>query len=363
VARDWLFVSKPLRPPFRDGSTVLVRDLVTSLGAEWDVAYFGDPQAPLRGRGPVLPAPAMGYSPSLRDKLRAFGPLMQSRYRARGVHFFFTPNAVTSTVVGALRRVHRGRPLLQTVMAGTGVARHVYRLEALDRVVLHSRWAMSALVQAGLSEERLRCIYPAVQVADVLPDLPAARSVRVLYAGDLRPEVVERLGAVARALEGTDAVLEVACRPKGQHHGRLADALAAGLARETAAGRVRLYGEVPDLGALLQSATVQIFVADEVGAKVDLPLVLLEGLARGVPVLMVDQPPFSEILTVARDRGLDVGLALPPGELPEALRQLVDAPGALAARRGDAHRLAREAFALERLAREYADLYAELGAG
>jgi glycosyltransferase involved in cell wall biosynthesis len=222
---------------------------------------------------------------------------------------------------------------------------------------------MSALAQAGLPEERLRCIYPGVRVTDVLPEPPEARPVRVLYAGDLRPEVVERLGALARALEGTDAVLEIACRPKGQHHGSLADALAAGLAREITAGQVRLHGEVPDLGALLRSASVQVFVADEVGAKVDLPLVLLEGLAHGVPLLVVDQPPFSEILTVARERGLDVGRALPAGELPEALRRLVEAPEALAARRGDAHRLAREAFALERLARDYADLYAELGAG
>jgi glycosyltransferase involved in cell wall biosynthesis len=355
----WLLISKPLRPPFRDGSTVLIRDLVRALPPERRIVHLGDPSHPLRPNTEVVDLPAMGYSPGLLAKVRVLAAMMHPRRRHMPVHLCFTPNAVTSRAVALLRAAQPRRLLVQSLMSAHGAESWVPLLRPLDAVVVLSNHTEQRLIAAGLPADRLHRIYPAV--ASARPDRPAevAARRRLLYAGDLDLEVAARLLALARALPPTWS-LTIACRPKSDTDAAARERLRTALPPELTA-RVELLGEVADMDLLLRTASLQLYAADHVRRKVDLPLVLLEGLARGVPVLAVDAEPVRELFTVAARHHLDIGAAVPAA--PEAFaRAVLDhlAPEPLQARSAAAAELAAREFSLPTMARCYGALHAAL---
>jgi len=127
--------------------------------------------------------------------------------------------------------------------------------------------------------------------------------------------------------------------------------------------------EVEDMDELLRSTSLQLYVADHARRKVDLPLVLLEGMARGVGLAALGVPPVAEIFAVAREEGLRIGLELAPGEPgaddPHAHALALGAAlvdrAALLGFGADARRLVERRFSTDGMARAYAQLYATLG--
>jgi glycosyltransferase involved in cell wall biosynthesis len=365
----WLIISKPLRPPFRDGSTVLIRDLVRALPPERRVVHLGDPARPLRADTEVIDIPAMGYSPGLWAKVRVLAAMLHPRRRHMPVQLCFTPNPITSRAVALLRFLQPRRLFVQSLMSAHGAEGWVPLLRPLDAVVVLSQHTERRLIAAGVPAEKLHLIYPAVAAA--VPDPPAevAARRRLLYAGDLDAEVAARLIALARALHLTHSTaipaarwsLTIACRPKSEGDAAAREALRAALPGELAAGTVELLGEVDDMDALLRSASLQLYAADHVRRKVDLPLVLLEGLARGVPVVAVDADPVRELYAVATRHDLAVGAAVPAA--PEAFARAVLGlltPHNLQASSAAAAVLAAREFSLDVMARCYGALHAAL---
>lgn len=357
--RPWLIISKPLRPPFRDGSTVLLRDLVRHMPATRALAYLGDPAAPLRPADLVIGAPAAGYAPGLGDKLRA---LMAMIWRpSLPVHLSFTPGRATSTVVSILRRLQPRRLFVQSLMSSHGAEGWAELLRPLDAVVALSRGTAARLHAAGVPAAKVVTIHPAVAAVAADPPSAVAARRRLLYAGDLDPEIGARLIALARATADTGWSLTIACRPKAEGDAEARAHLRTALAGDLASGRVELLAEVADMDALYRRSAVQLYAATHTRRKVDLPLALLEGLARGVPAAIVDVSPAAELLTVGRELGLSAGLAVPaaPDAFARAVADLVrgdtvpacsDAAAALAVR----------AFSLSQMASRYDALYTDL---
>jgi glycosyltransferase involved in cell wall biosynthesis len=363
VTSHWLFVSKPLLAPLTDGTQVLVSHLVRHLADRFRVSYFGEPERPLRGglRGEALRARHMGHAPPVLAKVQMLATLVKPRYRRTPLHFFFTPNPATSTIVALLKRIAPRRPIVQSLMSSHGVARYAHLLESLDAVVVLSRHTRDELVAAGLAPTRVHCIYPAVdEVPSRQPLLP---SWRVLYAGDLDERVVDRLVRVMHAIESSPGpwTLTIACRPKAPRDAENRRRLEELLAPQIAAGRAVVRGEIGDMRALLRDTALQIFVADNVARKVDLPLVLLEGLAAGVPLVAFDFAPLNEIFTLAREHNLQVGrlVALGDGskELEDAVRETLSERGFLVRAGRQARALARLEFSLPAMVERYGALY------
>ncbi len=186
---------------------------------------------------------------------------------------------------------------------------------------------------------------------------------RFLYAGDLDLEVSGRLVEAGRALRELPGwSLEIACRPKHAEDAEARSALRRQLADQLSSGDVVLRGEVEDIDRVFRGASVQLFVASHVDRKVDLPLVLLEGLARGVPVVLADFAPVNEILATAEAHGVSVGAAFDPNEAG-ALRAAMHAAArtdTLARWHEGARVLAEAAYSLPRMASAHEALYQEL---
>ena len=364
--RRWLFVSKPVRPPFRDGTTVLVRSLIEQLPPELELTYFGDPSRALRpGRDRIIDAPPMGYAPGLVDKARVLGALIDPRRLRTPLHFFFTPNPITSSVLATLRRLQPGRVMVQSVMSPVGASEVVRQLRGLDAVVCASEHSRRALCDAGLSASVVHRIHPGVEIPSEASSR-VARHRRLLYAGDLDQAVARRVLSIVSLLlrpELEGWTLTLACRPKGPEHGSARDELTRKLVEDLGTRRVEMLSEVPDMDALLRRTSLQVFLADHVRNKVDLPLVLLEGMARGVGLVSLDFEPVSEIFASGRALGRNPGACVAsddPEALPMTLLELMTDPSRLERCGSAARDLAREAFSANVMARRYADLYASL---
>jgi hypothetical protein len=365
----WLLLCKPLRAPLRDGTTVLAAALVRALPPDLEVAYLGDPDEPLRrGLDRVLPAPAIGYAPGLRDRARLFTTLVDPRLRKLPVHLFFSPSKMVSGLLAAVRKTSPGRRFVQTVPCSDGAEHHARALASLDDVVVTSEHARAKLLAAGVAADKVVCVHPGVELVPRPVDDPAA-SRRLLYAGDLDPAVARRLLAIASVLRRPELEgwrLTIACRPKGDHDAQARTLLRTELADDLATGRVELLAEVEDMDQLLRTTALQLYLADHARRKVDLPLVLLEGMARGVGLAALGAPPVAEIFAVAGQEGLRVGLELAHGgddPQPHALAlaaALVDRE-ALLRFGADARRLIERRFTTDRMARAYVDIYGRNG--
>lgn len=297
---------------------------------------------------------ARGYSPPMSESLRVLGRLLRPD-RAAIYHFFFAPNPTTNRVARLALGLKRRRVVHTVASEPSGEVRwfadvHVALTEA----------TAEQLRRAGAPD--VRVIRPGVPVAparsrDVARatlHLPARMPI-VLFAGDL----IDGGGAdvlaesIAR-LEGIHAVF--ACRPKGQGHVERRKRLARRLG-----SKATWFGEVDDMASLIAAADVQCLPARTLRAKVDLPLVLLEGLASGIPAVVPDAAPLSE-LGGSEDGVLRVAGG-DPEALSRALSELFEAPKRREALSRAARKAGSERWSAARMARDYEILWDELEGG
>jgi phosphatidylinositol alpha-1,6-mannosyltransferase len=303
-----LFVSKPIVPPWTDGSKCLVRDVAGNLTRTQGVVMTTGAVA-----AQALPASVAtravykhrgGFAPTLQDNARVLLHLLLTR-QAELWHFVMAPNPRTCSVARALRRVRRV-PVVQTIASQPRSFADVQSLLFGDVVVAQSQWTRDSVLRA-LPEDRrfeVQVIPPPVgQVAEPEPGRVAAVRERFaipaeaplfLYPGDL--EVSRGAHFVASLVEPLlratpHAVVFFACREKTPHAANVRAELEARLH----GAPVRFAGELPDFHALLKSATALLFPVDDLYGKVDVPIALLEAMLMRVPVLALAQGPLLDL--------------------------------------------------------------------
>lgn len=313
-----LFVSKPIAPPFHDGSKCLVRDVARHL-TRVDPIVMSTPGAALlraaEGAREVRSVAAYGnpgaFTPAFSANLRAAAWLL-ARSRASVWHFVFAPNARTSGAGRFLRRL-RGVPVVQTVASPPRSFAQPESLFFGDVLVAQSAWTRDSILSSygssGLPTPTIVVIPPPVpdlnvpsadDIAQVRQSLRLTPQQRyVLYPGDLETssgaqttaEIAERLPS---ALPGVVTVF--AYRRKTAAAPEVAARLAARLPAEP----TRFVENAPNILALLAGAAAVVFPVDDLWGKVDLPIVLLEAMALGTPVIVLDRGPLCDLAGVLR---------------------------------------------------------------
>ena len=310
-----LFVSKPIAPPWNDVSKNLVRDLARNLGRARATVLTIDGAPSLGERVLMEPiyATAGRFAPGLAQNARVVRRLLTGDPHDVW-HFVFAPNPASSTVARLTSRTRRtfgwkGR-VVQTIASAPrtfdGVAQWIFG----DVVVVVSEWMRGCLLGAGVKRE-VRVIQPCAE-APAKPTEEAIRTVRreldvgdaplVLYPGDY--EVSRGAATVARAVATLarklpSARVVFACRAKTPKSAEARGLIERDLRAAGLLDRTRHAGEVKDMPALLAASSVVAFPVDDLYGKVDIPLVLLEALALGVPVVAARGGPL-EALTSAR---------------------------------------------------------------
>jgi phosphatidylinositol alpha-1,6-mannosyltransferase len=353
-----LFVSKPVVPPWNDGSKNLVRDVASHL---------------VRARATVLVtrgAPPMAhvdtdaiyrdagrFSPALASNARVFARLLRDRGHDAW-HFFFAPNPASSGAARLARTLRRfGGPVFQTVASAPRDFARAPSLLFGDRVIALSAWTRDKLVHAGVDAGRLVVIPPCAPAPRV--DEGATRRIRerhglpldaplVLFPGDYEVStgartVAEATAAIVRAVP--EARVVFACRPKSPRAAAARDALQLALGQH--AKYTYHVGEAADMGALVAAASVIAFPVDDPWGKVDVPLVLIEALALGVPMVLATGGALEAVETARFVPPRD------PARLAEEVSRVLKGGGDAAGGRA----LWRARFSPEVVAAAYDDLY------
>ena len=359
-----LLVSKPLGPPWNDSSKNLVRDLALGL-ARHEARGFGRRTGPERLGNvelePLYPAQQGGFSPALRDNARVLFRLVGGR-GADLFHFFFAPNPRTSQAA----RFAAGARRTKTIQTVCSVPRNDAALERVlfgDRIVVLSRHTEARFLDAGIARDRVVRIPPAAPPLEPLTAHQKAALRRtlgldaeaplLLYPGDLEFGNGARLVLEAHEKLANDVHLVLACRAKTPAAREVEAELRARTHTLGTAPRVTWLGETPHILELVGTADVVALPSDVAYAKMDYPLVLLEAMALGRPVIVATGTPAAEL---AEGGG---ALAVEPDAdvLARTLSELFG-DGSARDRLGETARTqAISTFSRTRMARDYELLY------
>jgi glycosyltransferase involved in cell wall biosynthesis len=306
-----LYVSKNVVPPWHDGSKNLVRDLANHVTTVQPIVMASAPSSDVRKHVQtrmVYREKASRFAPAATENFRVLWDLA-SRSDEDLRHYVFAPNPRSSSGARWVKRVRRA-PVVQTVASCPLEWRR--SLFFGDRVVAQSHHANARLAEIGVASD---VIWPCAAE----PAMPSVEEVQLfrrqkglgmeplaVYAGDY--EVSSGAQTVAKAAEylvqsGMRVVF--ACRKKTER-AALAQAEIEALHGKDKATHL---GELEDMRLLLAASSVLIFPVDNLWGKVDLPLVLLEALALGKPIVVAAGGPLEEIPTA---------VVVPPRE-PDAL--------------------------------------------
>lgn len=323
ASADVLFVTKPLAPPWDDSGKVLPYLVARHLKGV-RVAVMTARGAPVALPGvaseEVYPARSSFQVPA-GDKVRLLFRLL-ARATPPVVHFFFTPNGPTTRAARLFRRLRPRVRVVQTVMSLPADPEILATGIFADRVVCWSRFAaerVQAVIDARGLEARVVHVPPGVEEARPLGPaerrqaridlgLPPDRPV-VLYAGDLEFGTAARVTAEAlpRVLERVPAVFVFASRPKTPAAIAASQALQDLLVEPISRGHARFPGAVKSFGDLLRCVDLQVLPTETTYAKTDLPLVVLEGLAAGVPAIVGTGTPMDELVEAGAALGVVPG--------------------------------------------------------
>ena len=204
--------------------------------------------------------------------------------------------------------------------------------------------------------------YPADKCSVILNGIPLAPFLaHPASPGARRPRI--RFGTIGRLVpaKGHSILIEAFARvrqaaPQAElsiyGYGDLQENLSAQIAKLGLEGRARLEGRTGNSAETLQDLDVFVFSSVNEG----LPLVILEAMAAGLPIVTTDVGGIPEVLSK------ESAWLCPPGE-PDALaRAMLQAANCTDLReRGEiARRLAANRYGLEQMAASYQDLYQRL---
>jgi phosphatidylinositol alpha-1,6-mannosyltransferase len=368
-----LFISKPVSAPFHDGTKCLVRDVSTHLQQVTSVVLTSHGSEPrLRGLAEIESVPlysdAGGFTPAFAQNLRAAAWVL-ARSRADVWHFVFAPNKRSSQAGRWLKRLRRV-PVVQTIASPPRSFEGVDELLFGDHVVAQSRWTRDRVLSVYAAKSarlpfEMSVIPPPVdsrlaRSADARARARAKLGIEgdaavFVYPGDLETssgaETAVELSAELRA-RVPGSVLVIAYRRKTER----ADEIARRLSRRLDPASTRLVSELDDLLGLISGAAAVLFPVDELTGKVDLPIVLLESMVLGVPVVALGIGPLADL------DGAELVPTLDPSAWLEALvRMANDEPSRRACIERQQQAIA-ERYSAARVAAEYEALYLRLDA-
>lgn len=228
-------------------------------------------------------------------------------------------------------------------------------LSAYSRIAAVSEEVEGTLCRSGIRPDRIKLIRNGIDVRPFLLDDHGSGCEQDQHADPV-------IGFVGRLSweKGPDVFVRAA-KEVVQHNDRARFLLAGDgpelsklqeLARELRiSGKIRLLSHVRDVASLYHDFDIMVSSSRREG----LPIVILEGMASGLPVIATSVGDVPKVVHDGR-----TGLLVPsddPCALSRAILRLLEDPAQRNRLGASARRFVSESFSLERMGREYLELY------
>lgn len=370
AAPNVVLVSKPLGPPWNNGSSKLVAEIVdgvAGLGTRQSVRLrvFGKPGYQAGGESIEVIAQPKSERRGNRDYI-----LHLLRHQDSDVyHFFFAPHLVA---VAAARAVSAaaGTRMLQTVCSQPRSFRDARRLCVGEKIVALSSWTKERLVAAGVASSRIEVIYPPLrplgrpetqQLGAARAKLGLSQHERpVIFPGDAEPggglETFVRAVPHVAPRHG-DVVFIIACRNKTPKAARALFTWRRFIECKGLLDAVRFVGELDDFHAALAVSELCVLPASSLYAKVDFPYAVLEAISLGTPAVVAQGTPVEELVSLCG------GITVPrraPRALAGAMSELLSDRQRLVALGQEGSDSLRAICDPDKIARQYLSLFHEV---
>lgn len=359
-----LYLSVAVEPPWNRSDKNLVRLVAKNLQRYRGEVLTHEGALPVLDNVATQAAwgPRTSFEPGLMQRIGLFNRVLADT-DAQLVHLFWPADLVVASIVRGACGL-RGLPMIHTMVRAPRTTVAIKWTTAGRPVVCLSRATLER-VQREATVEAIH-IPPGVRPAlELAPGRDAAIRERYglphgkplcIYAGDYQHSNAARTVAatVPRVLREIDCHFVMACRLRNlgdrEEEARIKEAITAdGLAHH-----VSFVGEISNLRELMAVASLQLFPADSHHEKMDMPMVLLEGLAQGLATVVADKKPLDELV----DMGAAIGVpAMQPVSLAVAIVELLRDDARREQLGERAKEVIAERFSIARVTAAYEDLY------
>jgi len=362
--KNILIISKPITPPWNDSAKNLVKTLIDHItGYSFNVFTtqgFDYPKDNIVSE--KIYKGGIGYQLSVFDKLKTFLRLFAPDSNLSCYHMFFAPYPLAILALKVIAKIKR-KKIIFSICSLPKKEDTLKNLRFADKVVALSVHTKGILEKSGLSAAY---IPPAIDISS-LDSSPKIEAVKkrlglrekriILYAGDYETLVNnEYLISSIRDVvaKSKDLNFVFACRVKTETSKIREESLKNDVAQSGLSEYTTFLNEVSDMHDLIASSTISIFPVLSTYRKMDIPLILIESLAYGIPLIIPDIAPVNEIYKA--DVGIKIDLTNPFG-LSKAISDLLKDPKQYSRISENAKSAALKYFDAPVMADGYAGLY------
>lgn len=302
-----LFVTRPIVPPWNEGSKNLTLNLASSLKRH--TAHL----LTTRVNSSHLLPHVKWHGIYRHNDLTLSQKFLLLKYLMFKppvdiFHFFFVPTKLSSCIFSSLIRYY-GKKSVQTLPclpAGISSPEKIRKLIFADKVVVYSKYTHDKLLNCGLSNvAHINIGLDIKRFAEAKPDFHLRQrfglkddDVIILFAGEY-----SRLAGIPLLRR---SILELTKNNLRCHFLIAGRILVPGdlsveenfkkfVQKQKISNQVHFLGEVSDFAALLKTSNILFYPVKNMEGKIDTPLVILEAMASGLPVVTNDLPPLNEI--------------------------------------------------------------------
>ena len=375
-----LLFTRPLVPPWDEGSKNLAFQIALHSQGDFCFHLLTDQSGLLEKELPFekklcLKTEPLFFSGRLdwKNKTQLMKRIFQPNLKADLIHFLFTPRLVTSRI---FRWRLKNKPVktIQTIATlndeWVDKPQLAKKILFADLVVAQSRHTLQRLEKLGLNA---RLIYPGI---DLKKFIPTGQDENLGKELGIHPNdfVLLFTGEYDR-LEATDDILEafyllekqkqteklkiiLACRLKTARDRKIKQTVQTEIARRGWKKNFVFLDFAEDMVKLYNLADLNIFPVRKMAGKFDIPLVLIESMACGKPVLVSDLPVLREL--IQDDSNGVVVPAANPEKLAEKILWLKNNPETNQKLGQAGRQTAQQLFDIEETSKRYEEVYQQI---
>jgi len=294
--------------------------------------------------------------------------LFTTRHNIDLIHSFIAPRLITSRLLN-LAALRQNARLIQTIPSlgdlkqlGSSIFRFA------DALVAMSEYTQSYIQKLGFKNVSL--IYPGIDLDFFSRHIQSNNLAKrleissgtpvVVYAGEYtRLESFDNLLSwmpeVAKKVPGVKFI--IATRIKWKREYRIEKIIKKKIADLKLLKQTLFVGNVENMQELHDLATINVFPAKRMSGKFDLPMVLLEAMASGCPIVTSNEPPLDELF-----KG-DIGFSIDYGNTKkwaDIIVNLLKDPKKCKQMGNEGKKVVKEWFDIKNIAGQYQKLYGEV---